>query len=138
MKRVWVGVLAGALLSGCVSTPAPVMSEEGYQKFALQWNTANQCISQGNMEPAIGAYGKKRMQQSIAGITYDTALLNEWITQGNEHYPTSLVENCRTLESTFAGLRDEYDRNVRNSQSTNSGQYTSCYSGMIGTNCISY
>jgi hypothetical protein len=138
MKRVWVGVLAGALLSGCASTPAPVMSEADYTALAYAWNTAERCIASGNIDPAVAAYGKKRMQQKVAGYSHDPGYLNKRIKEVWEERPDAPVENCRILEAEFAGLRDEYDRNVRNSQPTNSGQYTTCYSGMIGTNCISY
>lgn len=137
MKQVWVGVLAGAVLSGCASTPAPYMTEEGYNAFAVQWNTAEQCIAQGDIDPVIAAYGKKRMLQAIAGLRHDPTKLNNLISYGNTNYPVSPIKNCRKLESMFAGLRDEYDRNSRDTAG-NKNQYTSCFSGALGTNCVSY
>lgn len=137
MKQVWVGVLAGVVLSGCASTPAPVMSEADYTALAYAWNTTERCITNGDIDPTLAAYGKKRMQQKVAGTAHDPVYLNKRIKEGWAESANAPVENCRKLEAHFAGLRDEYDRNSRDTAG-NKNQYTSCFSGALGTNCVSY
>jgi hypothetical protein len=136
MKQAWVGLLAGAVLSGCASTPTPVMSEREYEEFTRFWVAANQCNRQGWMDPTIAAYGQKRIRQALSGFTYDSARLDADVNKLNREHTYS-AEDCREVESVFAGLRDEYDRNSRDTAG-NKNQYTSCFSGALGTNCVSY
>jgi hypothetical protein len=134
-----LGLLASlVLVSGCSSKPPVVMDEAGYNTFAYYWVVANRCLEQGDMRPELQAYGKKRMQQSIAGVVHDPAKINRMIEGYSELHPSIEVEKCRVQEAAFAGWRDEYDRNVRDSQNNSGGQQTYCYSGVVGTNCTTY
>lgn len=137
MKVHTLSLVLVSLLAGCASAPPPVLPEEGYTRHAA-WSVATDvCAAQGNMGPELAAYGKLRMSQNLAGYQYDHQKLAAYQESASAAMQTVPVEKCRVLAVEFAGLRDEYERNSRASQN-NQSQYTNCYSGPIGTNCINY
>lgn len=125
-----------SLLAGCASTPPPRLPEANYTTVAKALVTTDRCVQQGDMDVALGAYGKTRIHQDLAGYWYSASLLQQTmgVAKAQPGPPQAL---CRQMAMAFAGLRDEYERNSRDSQNTGT-QYTNCYSGPIGTNCISY
>ncbi|WP_433988354.1 hypothetical protein VRC12_07070 [Pseudomonas poae] len=67
MKKVIFAVVAGSLLSGCV-TQKPPLSDSQYTAFATQLIGIHKCVASGNMPPDTGARGQQ----------YSMANLNTW------------------------------------------------------------
>lgn len=133
--RVLLVVAAGLALTGCAAKPLPTMDHSEYQKMAQALHVADVCESRGAIEPVLLGYGYTRLQQHLAGFSYDQAYLVREIEAARSTEVTTA--DCNRMATVFAQMRDTYDRNVRASQQS-SPQYTQCYSGAVGTNCYSY
>lgn len=132
MRRSMLVVLG--LLAGCASTPPPQMPMPEYFQYAQMLHRAQVCEQRGAIDPSLLAYGNTRIQQDLAGYTYSPNLLQRSLV-GMETSPVSAAD-CNQLATRFAGWRDEYDRNSR--ESGGFTKHTTCYKGALGTNCYTF
>lgn len=130
----WIALMSASLLAGCAATPLPELPSQDYFKYARLLQRAAVCEQRGAIDPQLLAYGYTRIRQSLAGYRYSESTLEQ--SQAQLKSMEVSEADCNYLATGFAGMKDEYERNSR--ESGGFTRYTNCYSGPIGTNCHTY
>ncbi|WP_278348661.1 hypothetical protein [Stutzerimonas kunmingensis] len=108
----WIGLVLGVgVLSGCMSTPKPMLASSEYTKVSGSWVAWNRCVAAGLVSPDIGALGLRYIQADLGNYQYDQATLDAAVHQASREMPQADSSFCNNAAALVAQRKQQIDIN---------------------------
>ena len=143
MKKIIFVLVAGSLLSGCV-TQKPSLAENQYTAFATLLTGIHKCVVTGYVTPEVGARAQSYAEGNLNTYQFNLEVLKSRVTQVADNVNPSQGD-CNTLAMQVAQRKNQIDANneqvAREAQawkdlSNSQNQNKTTYCNKIGTQTI--
>lgn len=143
MKKVIFVLVAGSLLSGCV-TQNPPLSDDQYTAFATLLTGIHKCVVTGYVTPEVGARAQSYAEGNLNTYQFNFEVLKSRISRVADTVNPSQGD-CNTLAMQVAQRKNQIDANneqvAREAQawknlSDSQNQNKTTYCNKIGTQTI--
>jgi len=143
MKKVIFALVAGSLLSGCV-TQKPSLADNQYTAFATLLTGIHKCVMTGYVSPEVGARAQSYAEGNLNTYQFNLEVLKSRVTQVADNVNPSQGD-CNTLAMQVAQRKNQIDANneqvAREAQawkdlSDSQNKNKTTYCNQIGTQTI--
>lgn len=129
------------VLTGCATTPKPVMSDADYTNYAKAWMGVQYCNRKGWISPDVSASGQRMVVANLQQYSYDSTRVDREMFSLNLQGFAPTQEDCNTLAMAIQDRSQQiaiHNQNVEANQRAtqeliNSTKIKNTYCNRIGT-----
>lgn len=107
MKLLW-SVVGALVLTGC-AVQKPVLPESEYAGYAARWAGVHICISRGDIDPTLGAQGKRYFWSDFTQVQFDSVRMDQLVDQMEADADSLTKEQCNQLAAYIAERKIQSD-----------------------------